>query len=191
MPQPPTWNDSATIGLPLPSDGQAMGNYTETYAYDEVGNFKSIAHSAAAGGWSRTYAYDEPTTPPANNQLTSTIVSGTTERYTYDPNGNVVSMPHLSLMQWDWKNQLQATASQIVNDGSPETTHYLYDSLGAAGHQGHQQPERYPSSSARLPGSVRGLPRVRLDWGQRHPRTRQPSRHGRGVADLPVRDGHS
>jgi RHS repeat-associated protein len=130
LPVPPNWKDAPTIGLPLPTDGQAMGNYTETYAYDEVGNFQSINHSAAAGGWTRTYAYDEPTTPAGNNQLTSTTVGATTERYTYDANGNIASMPHLSRMRWDWKDQLQATASQIVNDGSAEITYYQYDSTG-------------------------------------------------------------
>jgi RHS repeat-associated protein len=130
IPAPPNWNDGATMGLPLPTDGQALGSYTETYAYDEVGNFQSITHSAANGGWTRGYAYDEPTTPPENNQLTSTTIGSTTQRYTYDANGNIVSMPHLSLIHWDWKDQLQATASQIVNDGSPETTYYLYDANG-------------------------------------------------------------
>ncbi len=125
-----TWDDSSRIAVPLPSDGQAMGNYTETYAYDAAGNFQSVAHSAAAGNWTRNYAYDEPTSPPGNNQLTSTTIGATTESYTYDANGNVVSMPHLSLMQWDWKDQLQATASQVVNDGTPGTTYYRYDSCG-------------------------------------------------------------
>ena len=41
-------------------------------------------------------------------------------------------MPHLSLMQWDWKSQLQATAQQVVNSGTPETTYYSYDSTGSA-----------------------------------------------------------
>jgi RHS repeat-associated protein len=128
---PPTWNDAATTGLvPLPSDHQAMGNYTETYGYDQVGNFQSIKHSVASGGWTRTYAYDEPATPPANNQLTSTAIGSTTYRYTNDPNGNITSMPHLQLMQWDWKDQLQATASQVVNGGTTQTTYYLYDPAG-------------------------------------------------------------
>ena len=128
---PPTWNDAATTGLvPLPSDNQAMGNYSETYAYDQVGNFQSLTHSVASGGWTRTYAYDEPATPPANNRLTSTTVGSTTYRYTYDANGNITSMPHLQLMQSDWKDQLQATASQVVKDGTAQTTYYLYDAAG-------------------------------------------------------------
>jgi RHS repeat-associated protein len=128
---PPTWNDAATTGLvPLPSDGQAMGNYTETYAYDQVGNFQSIKHVMASGGWTRAYAYDESATPPPNNQLTSTTIGSTTYRYTYDANGNITSMPHLQLMQWDWKDQLQTTASQVTNGGPSQTTYYRYDPAG-------------------------------------------------------------
>jgi RHS repeat-associated protein len=132
---PPTWNDAATTGLvPLPSDNQAIGNYTETYAYDQAGNFQSIKHSvinhSVASGWTRTYIYDEPATPPANNQLTSTTIASTTYRYTYDANGNITSMPHLQLMQWDWKDQLQATASQVVDGAISPTTYYRYDPVG-------------------------------------------------------------
>jgi RHS repeat-associated protein len=128
---PPTWNDAATTGLvPLPSDNQAMGNCTETYAYDQVGNFQSINHSVASGGWTRTYAYNGPAIPPTNNQLTSTTVGSTIYRYKYDASGNIVSMPHLQLMQWDWKDQLQATASQVFNGGTSPTTYYRYDPVG-------------------------------------------------------------
>ena len=40
-------------------------------------------------------------------------------------------MPHLPLMQWDYRDQLQATAQQVVKrDGTPETTYYVYDAGG-------------------------------------------------------------
>ncbi len=128
--EPIGWEDSARVAIPLPSDGQAMRNYTQTYAYDDVGNIEELKHSAVGGGFTRTYAYDEPHAPPSNNQLTSTTVAGTREAYAFDANGNVESMPHLSLMRWDWKDQLEATASQIVNEGKPQTTYYRYDASG-------------------------------------------------------------
>ncbi len=40
------------------------------------------------------------------------------------------SMPHLTLMQWNFKDQLQATSRQFVNNGTPETTFYVYDGTG-------------------------------------------------------------
>jgi hypothetical protein len=57
-------------------------------------------------------------------------VVATPEAYIYDAHGNITSMPHLSLMTWDWKNQLGATAQQILHDGTPETTYHRYDAGG-------------------------------------------------------------
>ena len=126
-----TWDDASRVGLPLPSDGQAMQNYTESYAYDPADNLQSVTHASAAGSWARTYAYVPPAVPPAGNRLTSTTVGSTTEAYVYDGNGNVIGMPHLSLIAWDFKNMLQATASQIVTTAAPPTTYYAYDQTGA------------------------------------------------------------
>jgi RHS repeat-associated protein len=39
-------------------------------------------------------------------------------------------MPHLSRMSWNFKEELQATAQQVVAAGTPETTYYVYDSAG-------------------------------------------------------------
>jgi RHS repeat-associated protein len=124
---PVGWDDSArmALALPLANDAQAMRNYNQAYEYDAVGNITSVAHTATGGGWTRAYNY-----PTASNQLASTVVAGVTEPYAYDAHGNITSMPHVSLMQWDWKDQLQATASQIVNDGTPEKTYYCYDGAG-------------------------------------------------------------
>jgi RHS repeat-associated protein len=119
-----SWDDSARAGLPLPAD------YTETYGHDAVGNITSVVHAAAVGNWTRTYAYDEPTTPPASNQLTSTMVGSSDERYAYDPNGNITAMPQLAVMDWDWKNQLQSTTPLAPSDAASQTTYYTYASSG-------------------------------------------------------------
>ena len=40
-------------------------------------------------------------------------------------------MPHLTLMRWDFRDQLQVTARQAVNAGDlPEATYYGYDGAG-------------------------------------------------------------
>ncbi|MEH2358572.1 SpvB/TcaC N-terminal domain-containing protein [Nostoc sp.] len=137
--QPETsWNDEFRVNLPHPSEGQAMRNYTEQYFYDAVGNFERLIHQAANGNWTRTYAYNEVSlieSGKLSNRLSSTTVGARTEPYTYDAHGNMTSMPHLTLMQWDYKDQLSATSRQAVNDAPPpdkvpETTFYVYDASG-------------------------------------------------------------
>jgi RHS repeat-associated protein len=128
--EPVGWSDEARRAIPLPTDGQAMRKYTERWTYDAVGNIEKLAHRADKGGFTRTYAYDEPHPLPASNRLTSTTVGGAHERYGYDANGNIDSMPHLALMRWSWANQLEATARQAVNEGTPRTTYYRYDAGG-------------------------------------------------------------
>jgi RHS repeat-associated protein len=129
-----TSDDQFRAHLPQPGDGQAMRRYSEEYHYDEVGNFLQLIHQAANGNWTRAYAYKEPSLlepSKSSNRLSNTTVGGDNpELYAYDAHGNMTAMPHLTLMQWDFKDQLQATARQVVNDGTPETTYCVYDAAG-------------------------------------------------------------
>jgi len=133
-PIPSTWDDAARLAQPLPpnpNDGHALAGYTEDYQYDAVGNIVSLVHSTGNGNWTRTYNYDQPNTTPINNRLTSTVVGTVTESYTYDYDGNMSSITYLPTMQWDFKDQLQATSQQVVTNGrTPETTYYVYDATG-------------------------------------------------------------
>jgi RHS repeat-associated protein len=115
------------------NDLQALRNYTERYQYDPVGNFDRINHDAVNGTWTRTYAYNEQSLiepGKQSNRLTSTTVGQRTEPCTYDAHGNVTKMSHLTVMQWDFKDQLHATSRQVVNNGTPEMTFYVYDAAG-------------------------------------------------------------
>ncbi len=142
-----SYNDVARIGLLHPGDGNAMGRYLERYVYDAVGNFLSMQHlgSEPTNGWNRAYTYSEPSqleSGKQSNRLTSTMIGDTTEPYStlgdgYDEHGNMLRMPHLQLMQWDFKDQLQITQRQAVDtsdiDGvqqQGERTWYVYDSTG-------------------------------------------------------------
>jgi len=124
------WNDAARVSVPLPSDGQAMRNYVETYSYDPVGNLGTVVHIAANGNWTRTYAYAGSAAPPVSNQMTATSVGPATGIYTYDANGNMLTMPQLGLMSWDWQNHLQATALRPQPVGAEQVTYYRYDTAG-------------------------------------------------------------
>ena len=128
------YRDYPFVGHVHPNDWQALRRYTESYFYDSVGNFERMAHSAGAGTWARDYFYEEdsllePGTP--SNRLSRTTLGSDEFPYTHDAHGNMTSMPHLPLMQWDFRDQLRATAQQAVgNGGDSETTYYVYDSLG-------------------------------------------------------------
>ena len=126
--------------LEHPADGNAMGKYLERYIYDAVGNFLQMQHRGsdrAHPGWTRAYAYNETSQIEAsklNNRLSHTTIGSITEPYHYDGpaglHGNITRMPHLPLMQWDYRDQLQATSQQLVTGGTPETTWYVYDAAG-------------------------------------------------------------
>lgn len=124
-----TWDDEFRVNLLHPQDGQAMRRYVEQYEYDQVGNFMRLFHHAENGNWTRGYVYGEHSLiepDKMSNRLSSTIVgSGPSESYTHDSHGNMTSMPHLSLMQWDHGDQLQQ-----VGLGGGGTAYYGYDATG-------------------------------------------------------------
>jgi len=133
------WNDEATINLSQPGDGTQMGVYAENYVYDLAGNFKSINHQPTTpnntNNWTRIYQCIEPSQlvqGQTSNRLSYAQVGSSNYQYEYgDQNGNITSMPHLSLMLWDYRDQLQATSSQAVNTGgTSQTTYYVYDGAG-------------------------------------------------------------
>ncbi|WP_310481701.1 RHS repeat-associated core domain-containing protein [Chamaesiphon sp. VAR_48_metabat_403] len=138
QPQETKWDDEFRVNLSHPSDGQAMRNYTEQYVYDAVGNFERLIHQAATGTWTRGYVYNEGSlVEPGklSNRLSSTTVGTKTEPYSYDAHGNMTSMSHLTLMQWNYKDELSVTSRQAVNATPPpmqvpEMTFYVYDAGG-------------------------------------------------------------
>jgi RHS repeat-associated protein len=147
-PIPHSYNDAGRVGLIHSGDGAAMGRYLERYRYDAVGNLLSMEHrgsDGAAPGWTRTFSYGEPSQlepSRASNRLTRSTVGGTTEVYSaggagYDEHGNLLALPHLEQVQWDFRDQLRMIRRQAVNaddtDGiahAGERTWYVYDSAG-------------------------------------------------------------
>ncbi|WP_198315769.1 SpvB/TcaC N-terminal domain-containing protein [Chitinophaga tropicalis] len=110
------------------SQGNALGwrNYTQEYHYDAAGNLKQMKHTATGGDWTRDYTPDA-----TSNRLLSTTVGASTFAYTHHPaHGYITAMPHLTVMEWTFKDQLQAVSRQSVNAGTPETTWYVYDGSG-------------------------------------------------------------
>jgi RHS repeat-associated protein len=134
----PDHTEIPRMELPHVNNAQAMRRYRESYEYDPVGNILKMIHRAMSNNqpnespvWTRRYSYQ-----PDNNRLQATSLPGDgsgifSGKYAYDEHGNMTQMPHLPLMQWDFKDQLQASSQQIRNDGGkPEITYFVYDSSG-------------------------------------------------------------
>jgi RHS repeat-associated protein len=131
------YRDYPYVGAAHLDDLEALRNYTEHYEYDSVGNFLRMIHRAEDGDWTRHYIYDESSLiEPGreSNRLTGTHLRSSghplAEPYLYDANGNITQMPHLPGMQWDFMDRLVASSRQVVKDGTPETTFYVYDAAG-------------------------------------------------------------
>jgi RHS repeat-associated protein len=134
-----TNDDGLRTGILLPGDGNAAGNYTESYEYDATGNILKMIHQVATGRWTRCYTYTEASAVTAaeiSNRLSTTSRAGDDPKgpysnaYDYDAHGNMIRMQHLPGMSWDAHDRLQSSSRQVVNAGTPETTYYAYDEPG-------------------------------------------------------------
>lgn len=152
VPSPHSYNDARRVGILsanppgrfAPNDMNAMGRYTERYVYDAVGNFLQMQHArdnAAMPDWTRIYTYDEASLiefGKQSNMLSRTTVGNAApEPYSHDAHGNMLDMPQLQSVQWDYRDQLQMTQRQKVNDDDDhgierhgERTWYVYDASG-------------------------------------------------------------
>ncbi len=120
------WADLLFFARLGAGDPLVWQNYTESYNYDSVGNIIEMKHVAAAGSWTRGYSYAAD-----SDRLAATQIGATSFQYTHHPaHGYMTSMPHLTHMQWNFRDELQATSTQAVNAGTPETTWYVYDGHG-------------------------------------------------------------
>ncbi|KAF2395547.1 SpvB-domain-containing protein, partial [Trichodelitschia bisporula] len=121
------------------NDGQAMGRYLETYFYDQVGNIEALRHSGDhdSQAWTRRYVYAEASLlqpDRKSNRLSRTSTGPSTQEYKYGGGaglqGCITALPGLPFVQWDYRDQLRATARHQMDEGTPETTWYVYDSTG-------------------------------------------------------------
>lgn len=120
--QPISPDNSLRINHVAPGDGSALRNYRQIFQYDEVGNILSLNHHAGNGSftlsWNRAYQYAFN-----SNRLLQTIDGANTTSYAYDNHGNM-SLPHLSLMEWNPYDQLHH-----IQKGTLEAW-YRYNSTG-------------------------------------------------------------
>lgn len=139
QPRPYSPDDRGRIRLPHPQDGAAMGRYRERYAYDPAGNMIDLRHLSLADpamGWTRHFSYEEPSLldPTArSNRLTAVITGGTREPIGgpggYDAHGNMLHLPHITEMAWNFADQLQMSRRQ-TGRGDEGRSWYVYDAGG-------------------------------------------------------------
>jgi hypothetical protein len=117
------------IGIPVSEQPEALQRYREDYEYDAAGNIMAMHHTGGAvQRWVRRYQYALD-----SNRLLSTrlpadparlppyaAAPGYGAKYVHDPHGNMIAMPHLPAMEWDFKDQLQASQQQVANGGRGE-----------------------------------------------------------------------
>ncbi|MDY0393105.1 MAG: RHS repeat-associated core domain-containing protein, partial [Candidatus Bipolaricaulis sp.] len=114
--QLPTHEDFVnSISLPN-SASNAMQNYTQTYQYDKLGN---ILQMKSGTQWTRDYVYGSGT-----NYLLKHDTEQTLNDYTYDAHGNMLTMIHLTTMEWDTKDQLVGAGNGTFQ------SFYAYDNTG-------------------------------------------------------------
>jgi RHS repeat-associated protein len=87
----------------------AMQNYNHNYVYDKLGNMLSDAWKT------NNYA-------TANNYLLGH--NNLTNQYAYDAHGNMLMMPHLSNLGWDYLDQLHSATNGTF------VSYYNYDAEG-------------------------------------------------------------
>ena len=120
-------NDIPVVNLPHQNDAQAVRNYAESYAYDQVGNILQMVHDSGAAPTSWTQRYNIAT---ASNRLLGTSVPGDqagqfSASYGYDADGNMTSMPHLSTVTWNHRDEI---ASADMGGGG--MVYFTYDAAG-------------------------------------------------------------
>ncbi|MFT3770203.1 MAG: SpvB/TcaC N-terminal domain-containing protein [Minicystis sp.] len=120
-------DDIPLMNLPHANDTNAVRNYTESYEYDAVGNILRMIHDSGASTTSWTRNYDVATT---SNRLLGTSVPGDDEdefsaTYGYDAHGNMTSMPHLSEIGWNFRDEMVS-----ADKGGGGVVYFTYDSAG-------------------------------------------------------------
>jgi RHS repeat-associated protein len=119
-PLPQVWS-----AAPRGTDPTATAGYTETYAYDAVGNLLALKHRTGSGGWTRTAE------PAGGSDRLAVLTAGPDAyAYTYDPCGNVTGETDSRRFTWGAGNELTGFRVQAGADGPVSLSaqyHYAAD----------------------------------------------------------------
>lgn len=95
------WDDGWCREQLQPNAAIQLRAYRQKYQYDAVGNMLEQRHIAGTGSWTRTFKYQG-----TNNRLLETNTSNQSYAYQYNEHGSMQTLPHLSVMEWNCKDEL-------------------------------------------------------------------------------------
>jgi RHS repeat-associated protein len=135
-PQQPSSTDMRMLErLPHANDALAMCRYVENYEYDDAGNIVKMRHRSLANmtsNWVRLYQYAfDNDANDTTNRITATNAPDdqrggiSDHQYRYDLHGNMISMPHLQTLNWNFLDQLTNT-----DLGGGGMAYYTYSGQG-------------------------------------------------------------
>lgn len=100
--------------LPHVNNATAVREYTQSYEYDACGNILQMKHGAVGSNWTRKYKYAYQVDPSdRTNRLTHTNLPTDPDlgpfsaSYEHDSKGNMIKMPHLDELEWNFEDQLK------------------------------------------------------------------------------------
>ena len=106
-------------GKGFPVTDQTLRNYTQSFVYDEVGNFLGMQHKDV---WNRTYVPD----PQGSDRLLSTQQGNAEVTFQYDPHGsmrNLAMVDEKFFLRWDHRDMIR-----FIDLGGGGQVWYQYDS---------------------------------------------------------------
>jgi RHS repeat-associated protein len=121
-PSPQPW----AAGLPG-HDPTRTRAYAQAFAYDAVGNLRTLRHSAGTGSsFTRTFALT-----PGSNRLQQMVTGPRRHDYTYDANGNLVAETSSRRFMWNHADQLTGFLVKAGDGPASLEAVYLYGADGS------------------------------------------------------------
>jgi RHS repeat-associated protein len=159
IPVPRPWTDDPRCGYNSGGFGSLTQDnapsmttpYTETYAYDPVGDLVLLRHHTAAAAWTRNFGFGGLSpqdwqaawtaqlgvaagwTAPPTTRLThfSNNPAVGTPVYSYDADGNLAGITTSRRLDWNHDGRLAAYRTQVGDAPPSLAATYLYDSGGS------------------------------------------------------------
>ncbi|MBX9853538.1 MAG: hypothetical protein K2X86_17480 [Cytophagaceae bacterium] len=110
-----------------PEDTTAKRGYSQSYAYDKLGNISSLQHTSTGGNFTRTFNYVS-----GKNKLNTIVIGANTYTFIHDVNGNITSDDNNGsrFYEYDYADRIRSFRIQAGSSQPTQYAHYLYDGGG-------------------------------------------------------------